>query len=139
MIVVLAVLALMVALVVARGPQRSPTLDLRAAAGEVAQALRAARARAIATDQPVTFRLDLAAHAYVVGTTPPHALPASLGLVMTSVAGETSANAAGISFAPDGSSSGGALDLVLGARRAHVAVDWLTGRVTVAEAAADAG
>ena len=41
---------------------------------------------------------------------------------------------AGISFAPDGSSSGGRIVLADGGRRVQVGVDWLTGRVSVANA-----
>src|SRR5208282_6754454 len=46
--VVLAIMGLMLALVLAHGPMRSPTLQTRAAAAQVAQGLRSARARAIA-------------------------------------------------------------------------------------------
>ena len=38
-----------------------------------------------------------------------------------------------ISFAPDGSSSGGRIERADGGRRMRVSVDWLTGRVGVAE------
>ena len=37
-------------------------------------------------------------------------------------------------FAPDGSSTGGRIELAAGARRMQVGVDWLTGRVSVADA-----
>src|SRR5580658_4343695 len=46
--VVLAIMGLMLALVVTRGPMRGPALQTRAAAAQIAQGLRAARARAIA-------------------------------------------------------------------------------------------
>ena len=138
MIVVLVVLGLMAGLIVARGPQHSPALDLSAAASEVAQALRGARGQAIATGRPVVFRLDVVAHAFSVGGSPRHLLPASLGLSVVAVSDEVAAGrSAGISFAPDGSSSGGTVDFVSGARRLRVAVDWLTGRVTIADAHAN--
>ena len=139
MIVVLVVLALMAGLVLARGPQRSAALELRMAAGEVAQALRGARGRAIATNGPVVFRLDVGAHEYRVDGAPPRALPASLALSMVAIAGEvTDSQIAGISFSPDGSSSGGRVELASGARRVQVGVDWLTGRVRVADGSAEA-
>jgi general secretion pathway protein H len=124
---------------VARGPQRSPTLDLRAAASEVAQALRGARTQAIATDRPVSVRIDVVAHSYAVGDAAPRALPAALAMKLASVAGTAAAGSGAIRFSPDGSSSGGVVDLALGARRAHVGVNWLTGRVTVAEDDAPSG
>jgi hypothetical protein len=40
-----------------------------------------------------------------------------------------------ITFAPDGSSSGGRVVLVAGANAVAIVVDWLTGRVSVANAA----
>lgn len=136
MIVVLVVLSLLAGLVVARGPQRSAALDLRAAAAEMVQALRGARARAIATDRRTVFRLDLAAHRYAVDGAAPRALPAALGLDMVFAAGQPGeAGTDGtVSFAPDGSSSGGRIDLSQGGRVVEVDIAWLTGRVTAQEA-----
>ena len=76
---VLVILGLVGALVLTRGPQRSAGLEMRAAAGAVAQAL-----------QP------------------------------------------GIRFMPDGSSSGGRIELAHGGRRMLVGVDWISGRVSLA-------
>jgi general secretion pathway protein H len=133
MIVVLVVLSLLAGLVVARGPQRSAALDLRAAAAEMVQALRGARAQAIATNRRTVFRLDLAAHRYAVDGAAPRALPAALGLDMVFAAGQPG-EAGAISFAPDGSSSGGRIDLSQGGRVVEVDIAWLTGRVTAQEA-----
>ncbi len=139
MLVVLVILGLMVGLVVTRGPPRSASLNLRGAAVEVAQALQAARARAIATDRRVDFRLDVAGHAFAVDGGAARALPASLALSIVAVTSEAGADRiARIGFAPDGSSTGGRIDLAEGMRRTRIDVDWLTGRVRVAEAATDA-
>jgi general secretion pathway protein H len=132
MIVVLAILAGMVGLVVARGPQRSVTLDLRVAANGVAQALRGAQARAIRTDRPVLFTLDAVHHAYQVGDTAAVPLPAAFDLAMRSATG---VGRGGIRFAPDGSASGGTIELAAGARRIKIEVSWLTGRVSVTDGA----
>jgi len=137
MIVVMAVLGLMAGLVVARGPSRSPALDLRAAASELAQALRGARARAIATDRLVMVRIDARAHAFAVDDAPPHPLPAALALRLVAGPEEGAADRlGGISFVPDGGSSGGRIDLAAGARHLVLTIDWLTGRVRI-DAAAD--
>jgi general secretion pathway protein H len=138
MLVVLVILGLMVGLVVTRGPPRSAALDLRAAAAEMAQALRGARARAIATNRRVDFRLDVAGHVFAVDGGTARALPASLALSMTAASGETVGRTEAIAFAPDGSSTGGRIDVAEGARIMRVEVDWLTGRVRIAEAATDA-
>lgn len=135
MLVVLVVLSLTAALLVGRGPARSPALDLRAAAGQVAQGLRLARSQAIAQNRTVAFALDVGSGGYRVGDGPPRALPAGLSLSMTAIAGNTASGRVGaITFLPDGSSSGGRVGLSAGARSVWVGVDWLTGRVSLRDA-----
>jgi general secretion pathway protein H len=119
MIVVLVILGLMLGLVVARGPLHSQRLDTEAAARGLAGALRVARGRALAQHRPVV--VSVAANAYRVDAEPPHAMPADVAL---------SGNAA-IRFAPDGSSSGGQIAVQSGTGRIGIAVDWLTGRVSL--------
>ncbi len=131
-IVVIVVLGLMVGLVVQRGPSRSPTLDLRAAAEEVTRTLRLARTRAIATNRAVVFRLDVVGHAYAVDGAPPRSLPAALALGIVAIA-PGAAGTPSISFAPDGSSSGGRIAMGEGARHIDIGVDWLTGRVSLGQ------
>jgi general secretion pathway protein H len=141
MIVVLAVLGFVLGMVLSRGPQRSARLELDGAAREIAGALRGARARAIAQDRPVLVAIDAADHAYTVdGAT--HALPKQLPLKLVAngavaapgaAPGGGAARLAAISFLPDGSSSGGRVEIAGGARRVLIGVDWLTGRVSVAD------
>lgn len=133
-IVALVVVGLALGLVLARGPARSPAVELRAGAQDVAQALRLARARAIFQDRPVALTLDLRAHSYRVDGGPPHTLPAALTLSATSAAGAAARGLAGFRFAPDGSSTGGRIELAMNGQRALVALDWLTGRVSVSHA-----
>ncbi len=129
-IVVLAILALIAGLVLARGPQRSAALDMRTASRAVAGALRAARGRAIATNQRVPVRFDPRAATLRVGAGPARALPAGIGLSVVAAAEQGAA----ILFLPDGSSTGGRVELAGEGRRADVGVDWLTGRVSIADA-----
>lgn len=129
-VVVLAVLGLMVGLILYRGAPRSPVLDLRAATGDVARTLRVARSRAIASNRRVVVLFDMGRRDISVDGASPRPMPDKLGM---SVVGQAAggARAASISFAPDGSSSGGRIDLAEGERRARIGVDWLTGRVSV--------
>ena len=122
MIVVLAILGLMLGIVVLRGPMHSPRLDTEAATRELAGALRVARGRAIAQDQSVSVLL--AADGYQVDGMAAHALPADVSLSGNRV----------ISFAPDGSSSGGTVVVQASNIRMVVAVNWLTGHVETAAA-----
>jgi general secretion pathway protein H len=122
MIVVLAILALIVGLVVARGPMHSARLDAQAAAREVISALRLARGRAIAEDRPVS--VVLAPGRYQVEGLAAHTVPSDVAL---------SGNAV-IRFAPDGSSSGGTIAVRTAAASVTIMVNWLTGRVEMAQA-----
>ena len=130
-IVVLAVLGLVAGLVLTRGPQRSAALEMQAAANAVAQTMRVARTRAIVSNQRVIVAFDPQAATLRIGTGAPRALPAGIGMSVVSTAGLAGA-LAGIVFLPDGSSSGGRVELANGVRRTQVGVDWLTGRVSVA-------
>ncbi len=136
MIVVLAVLGLVAGLVLARGAPRSAGLEMRAATGAVAQAMRVARTEAIMSNRPVTVVFDPRAGTLRVGARTPRSLPAGTAITVVTTADLVGAGAgapAGIAFQPDGSSSGGRVELARGARHARVGVDWLTGRVTVAD------
>lgn len=132
---VLAVVGLAFGLLLGGGPWRSPTLDARAAAGQVAQGLRLARAQAIAGNRRVVFVLDVATGGFRIGDGEVQALPRGLDLSLTAVAEETLASRVGaIAFLPDGSSTGGRIGLAAGRVRSWVGVDWLTGRVSVTDA-----
>ncbi len=123
MLVVLAVLGLMVGLVVARGPLRSAGLDARLAANQLAGTLRAARSQAIAADRPVAVAINAALATVQVGNAPPRPVGAAItGLTQPLV------------FLPDGSSRGAAVIVAAGPMRKRVSVDWLTGRVSIADA-----
>lgn len=130
-LVVLAIMGMVAGLVATRGPVRSAGLDLRAAAGEVARTLRLARTQAIAANAAVPVLLDPAAGLYRVGDRPARHVPAGVVLSVVAVVG---AGPPTITFAPDGSSSGGRVELASGVRRMQVGVEWLTGRVVVADA-----
>jgi len=129
MIIVLVVLGLVAGLVMSRGPSRSPTVEVRSAATQVLQGMRAARSQAIAAGQLQAFSVDGGAHVYRIGTGTPQALPRNVA-VQLEVAGRA---ARAIDFLPDGSSSGGVVLLASATRRMSVTVDWLSGRIRVAE------
>jgi len=96
--------------------------------------LRLARSEAILSNRPVVLDLDLAGHRYRVGTGTPRFLPVGLSLELVTIAGEVlNAREGVIRFNPDGSSTGGRISLADGRRRVGVGVDWLTGRVSVAD------
>jgi general secretion pathway protein H len=134
LIVTLAVLGLALVLITGYQAPWSSAFGLRGTAAELASGLRLARSQAIVGNRPVALDLDLAGHRYQVGDDPPHALPAKLSIALLTIAGENRGRTRGdIRFNPDGSSTGGRISLAEGPRRIAVGVDWLTGRVTVAD------
>ena len=135
---VLAVLGLAAALLAMRGPQRSPGLDLRTASEEVAGSLRLARTRAIARNRMVGVTFDAATRSVRLDGTAPGYLPPGVGIKVTDTLRETTgAHPAAIRFAPDGSSTGGRVELQGRGRRVQVTVNWLTGRVAVSSLVTD--
>jgi type II secretion system protein H len=134
-LVVLVVLSLMAGLVLARGPSRSPSFEVRTAASNLAQTLRGARATAILTGEPTRVEVDLLGRR---ARTSAGALlvPASIRLTYTAVSGRTvAAGRAIVAFGADGSSSGGAFGLFMQAVRGVVTIDAFTGRVDVVDGA----
>jgi general secretion pathway protein H len=112
LLVSLAVLGLALSLIASYKPPWSRGLGLRATAAELAAGLRLARSEA--------------------GM--PRHLPPDLSLELLTISGEALNGREGtIRFNPDGSSTGGRISLADGRRRIGVGVDWLTGRVSVAD------
>jgi len=135
MIIVLVVLGLVVGIAVSRGPSRSRSLDARAAVAQVVQTLRLARGAAIAANAPVTVVVNGGQRTLSVAGGRAVQLPAGFGLTAASgLDAIPGPKLTGIRFAADGSSSGGRIVLADGRRRVVVGVDWLTGRVSVADA-----
>jgi general secretion pathway protein H len=133
-IVTLAILGLALVLVVGFKPPWSSGLGLKGTATELASGLRLARSEAIASNRPVALDLDPVGHRYRVGTGAVRPLPPNLSIELLTIVGERQGAGVGdIRFNPDGSSTGGRIALADGQRRMAVGVDWLTGRVTVAD------
>jgi general secretion pathway protein H len=130
-LVVVTVLAIALAIPAARGPLRSPGLEVQAAANRLAQTLRLGRSRAIAADRPVPVVLDLATRDMALDGMPRFVLPASATVAARMADGQMPARQVAFLFAPDGSATGGRVILAIGERRLVVAADWLTGRVGI--------
>jgi general secretion pathway protein H len=133
-ILTLAILGFVLVLVAGYKPPWSSGLSLQGTAAELASGLRLARSEAIASNRSVAFDLDLVGHRYRVGVGAERRLPANLSIELLTIAGEQRAAGTGdIRFNPDGSSTGGRIALAAGQRHIAVGVDWLTGRVSIAD------
>ena len=125
----LVLLGLASGLVLARGPSRSAGLDLRLARNAVSGALRLARTEAISRNAPVSVMFDPGTGTVRIGARPLLSLPAGVAMAVITTADSSAGAQAAISFLPDGSSTGGRVELSVGGRRVRVDVEWLTGRV----------
>jgi general secretion pathway protein H len=130
-LVVLAIIGMVLAAVplMAGGPR--PGAEARAAAVELASALRQTRSGAIAGFHDEVFYLDTERRVYRVGAGGdeiplPETLTLSLYTARSELEGE---NAGRIRFFPDGSATGGRVTLASGGHGYEVTVDWLTGVV----------
>ena len=132
MLVVLAIISLVaaVAIPVLRHPPDGVRLE--AAARTLASALRLSRAQAVAANGDVVLTIDADRRTFESPVHPPTRLDQEISIEMTLAAPERrSATAGGIRFFSDGTSSGGDIILTLGARRARIVVNWLTGEARV--------
>jgi general secretion pathway protein H len=110
MTVVMAIMGVALLLVAHFLQPHSHWLETKAAAQNVANAMRTSRDRAIAQGEKITLAMP--------------SLPPWLGVTVEAPPG-------GIVFAPDGSSSGGRVLLNDNGRDIAVTADWLTGRVSI--------
>ncbi len=133
LLVVLAVIGLVMVAVPMMIAGGRPGPETRAAAIEIASALRQARGESIARFRPVVFLIDVDERRYRIGENGaakelPEKMTLSLYTARSELADET---AGGIRFFPDGSATGGRVTVAHGNFRYTVAVDWLTGVVTM--------
>jgi general secretion pathway protein H len=141
MLVVLTIAALIVGLALPRLTGAEEKATLRTAAHQVAAALRTTRSLAMTSGRAEAFVIDTANGAFRAGpTASPGQLPRGVRLALVTVtADRDSASQGRIQFFADGSSTGGGVLLATGKTRSQVLVDWLTGRVSVAEEGNAAG
>jgi general secretion pathway protein H len=134
LIVVIAIMGLMLAIVASRSNPVSPATHARAAAREIAGALRSARSEAIMTNRSVSFSLDSTGGRYWWGQRTPQLLPRDLSVALLTSRDQMVSDAVGnVRFDPDGGSTGGRVAIAGGDHTWWVGVDWLSGRVSVVE------
>ena len=134
-LIVVVILGLALGIVVSHGPSRSVALESRAATADLVRTLRMARGLAILRGRAVLVVVDFGRHATSVDGEPLRAWPAGVSLSP----GRVRAAREIVRFDPDGGGSGGQLEVVDGRIGYTVAVDWLSGRISVAQIAHAAG
>lgn len=134
LLIALAILSAMITIAAALVMQAPGPSEARADARAMASAMRAVRADAIATRSSVDFKIDLRSHSFVAGD---RAGSVRKAFAMKGTGAQSlSEDAAviGVRFYPNGSSSGGKVDIRTGALVVTVNADWMTGKVSVSEA-----
>lgn len=138
-LVVVAIMGLVMAAVPPLLSRLHGKMELRASVRGVTALLREARNRAIASNGTAVFYADLRTrNCGVAGGGPSRDLPEGIALRLTTTEEDrVDDQLGGIRFFPDGSSSGGGMRLAGNGVSYEIKVDWLSGRVSVAEAEAD--
>lgn len=108
---------------------------LRNASREVATSLRHARASAVLRQQTVVWKMDIKQKRFWVdggdkeaGRTLGKTIEAKINTAASEVGSEAQG---GIRFFPDGSSTGGSVELTANKQTFKVNVEWVTGRVSI--------
>ncbi len=133
-LVVVAIMGAVIGIFVSHGPIHSRGLQTRAAAGLLAQTFREARAQAIERSEDVLVAIDPVQRSFAMDQGPVHRLAAGTDVVVLPPALKAKGDVRVIRFSADGSASGGGVILGSGSRRVRIDVEWLTGRVQVANA-----
>lgn len=135
LMVVLAIAGLMLALAPPLISSVMPGVELKAAARRTAGALRLAREIAIADGRDTAWVIDIESNRYRIdGDHRAGSLPAGLEVELVAAEDEMQSESVGaIRFFPDGSSTGGRVILKRGDGGYQVGVNWLTGRILIAD------
>ena len=136
LLVVLAIIGLLVTLAPMGLSRMMPGLEVQAAARQLSASLRNARSIAIRDNQEATLTLDLEERRYsLAGETRDYEIDEDIEIkLLTATSEQESEQVGSIRFFPDGTSTGGTVTLTGGGVAYDVLVDWLTGRIEIAEA-----
>lgn len=134
-LVVLVIIGLVLALVPPLLTKGMPSLRLKNAVRDVSSGLRLARTEALRRGTQTVFELDTEARLLrVPAAGKQRELPQDIVVRVTTVEEEiVDESTAAFRFFPDGSATGGNIMLSVGDLGFRVTVDWLTGRIHVAD------
>ncbi len=131
-LIVIAILALILGLFASRGGDHNKTLTLKGTGDALAEDLRLARTDAITHGHESSLSITQTPPGWTRPDGSPVAVPSDIAISVASTrAFGTVATDDAVRFEPDGSSTGASIFLIQGTRKLEVAVDWLTGRVSI--------
>ncbi len=135
LLVVLAIIGLMAVIAGPRLAGALPGAELESGARQLIGGLREARSKAVFLNRQVAFILSGGTNRYSIGVGGRgEALPENIGItLLTGTTEITGANQGSIRFFPDGSSTGGRIELAGKGGKRAIEVDWLTGRIRLGD------
>lgn len=132
LIAVIVLLAIVLAVSTLSLSKSLASAKVRAASKDLVAALRYTRGQAIVKGKPQVLLFDLDANTYTPPGKKTTSLPKDMVLRLTTAETEqTGANAGGIRFFADGSSTGGHVSVLMGQREWRINVAWLTGEIAL--------
>jgi general secretion pathway protein H len=134
MILVLVIAGLLLAAVGPRIAAGIGGVEFHAATREIASALRAVRAKAVAERREAALTVYIAEHAYDVDAEKRYDIPEDVEVSVYTASEQVFGGDSGaIVFYPDGSASGGRITLEYRGRKRSIDINWLTGMVEILE------
>ena len=135
LLVVLTVIGLIIALAPMAMNRAMPSLELRTTTRELAAALRNTRSTAIRDNREMALTLDVDDSWYRLdGRDGEQTINPEIELKLLTATIEAEDESVGrIRFFPDGTSTGGQITLARGEQTYYIVIDWLSGRVQVAD------
>lgn len=134
MLVVVALMGVAMAVVAGAMGMGLAGQQIRGASRDLVAALRYTRGQAIVKREEQVLMLNVDDKSYRAAGRPIQTLPKQLDLAIETARQEQiSRGEAGIRFFPDGSSTGGNIELVRGETVWRIDINWLTGEVTLRE------
>lgn len=133
-LVVAMVIALAMAVVAGTMGTGMAGQQMRSASRDMVAALRHTRGQAIVKREAQVLSIDVEGRSYIAAGRASATLPKGLDLEVETARSEVSADGiASIRFFPDGSSTGGSIELSRGTAVWRIEVNWLTGEVVLRE------
>ncbi len=132
LIVVLAIGGILLTLVPMALSRANESAELRATTRRLVAGLKLARNQAITTHQPTVLWLDLA-EKWMRVEQRQHPIPPHIQIDLRTARQDLDGDRAGFRFFPDGTATGGYVILQSGQLRYRIDIDWVTGKIQIAD------
>ena len=138
LIVVLAILAVLTTLVSPALTSLMPGYHLRAAADDMIAQARRARSMAFSTNKPAGFFIDVSERQTFAEDKAPSTWPQDISVNVTSAKYlQRGSSISEIRFYPDGTSTGGLLELLSDGMAVTIRVDWFDGQISLSRSSSE--